>query len=360
MIFCFRSDASTMIGSGHVVRCLTLACALRDTGHEVIFVCRDLPDSLIEKIINQGFVCKVLEFDSGSYDPSHYSDEYAYWLAVSQEQDALQTIEAVSYCDWLIVDHYSLDIAWESQVRNVAERIMVIDDLANRKHDCDVLLDQNYYRHGMSRYAGLLPEHCMQLLGPKYALIRPEFVEAREQRRLWGKFDKYRVERIIIFMGGADKLNVTSKVLQAFPAKHDWNGHVDVVAGAINPYRKEVESLCQDDERFHFYCAPSYYVELMAQADLAIAAGGSSIWERCCIGLPGLCIAVADNQKELLLEVSKQGGQSILMTDPRYDGLKRALCHAIKDEMALKMQIEKGLALVDGNGVLKRVITCLN
>jgi UDP-2,4-diacetamido-2,4,6-trideoxy-beta-L-altropyranose hydrolase len=348
-----RVDASQYIGTGHVMRCLTLAQALRKKGHWVTFICRDLPANLIRKVTDQGFACKVLPFDLSSYDQSNYADEYAFWLGVSQQQDAAQTLEVIDSCDWLIVDHYGLDVVWESQLRTTAKRVLVIDDLANRPHECDVLLDQNYYQDAAVRYTGLLPNNCQQLLGPEYALIRPEFIKAREERHKLGKFNKSNIERILIFMGGADKSNATGKILQAFPYEDVWSGHVDVIVGALNPYRKEIELLCQGDERFYFHCAPNNYIALMTWADLAIAAGGSSTWERCCIGLPALMFSVASNQNAVALNVAALGAQEYMgkINDYSNETLSELLVTRLKKYEPLFQQIAKARKLVDGQGV---------
>src|SRR5690606_211919 len=170
-----RADASSRIGSGHVMRCLTLAERLREDGADMLFVCRVHDGNLVETIEQRGFSVATLS-------PAADRDElagYAGWLGVSQEDDARQTIKAIAAYgwkkfDWLVVDHYALDAQWESALRPLAGRILAIDDLANRKHDCDVLLDQILVANFERRYDGLVPENATRLLGPKYALLQPD------------------------------------------------------------------------------------------------------------------------------------------------------------------------------------------
>jgi len=181
-----RVDASLEIGTGHVMRCLTLAGELRCKDARIVFVCRELSGHLCDLIASKGFEVYRLGFDNVLSDKSSLCSEngntdnqpaHAAWLGVDQYTDAQQTIDVLqkdSPWDWLIVDHYALGAYWESAMRGVANKIMAIDDLSDREHDCNLLLDQNYFQEPNKRYKGLLPEHCETLLGPNYALLRPE------------------------------------------------------------------------------------------------------------------------------------------------------------------------------------------
>lgn len=185
----FRVDSATQIGSGHLMRCLTLATALREKGATCAFVCRSHPNNLIALLRQKGFT--VYELPQGTEPRS--SDD----LGVPLEVDAQQTqtlLEKLGQVDWLVVDHYGIDANWERFLRPWVKRIFVIDDLADRPHDCDVLLDQNY-THRQDRYDGLVPAHCSLLLGPQYALLRSEFIAAREKLEKEGRppFDARKV-----------------------------------------------------------------------------------------------------------------------------------------------------------------------
>jgi len=190
-----RTDSSVQIGTGHVMRCLTLADELRERGAEIVFVCRD-------------FAGNLCGYTEGNL-------KHAAWLGADWQTDARQVEEIIkdfnTHPDWLVVDHYALDERWERYLRSYVKKIMVIDDLADRPHDCDLLLDQNFYENLESRYDGLAPSGCKKLLGPKYALLRPEF---REERKNLRKRDGY-VKRIMIFFGGSDPTNETTKALEA-------------------------------------------------------------------------------------------------------------------------------------------------
>lgn len=291
-----RVDSSVPMGSGHLMRCLTLAGELKESGAEISFICRNHPGNLNHLVKQKGFCLYELSGLPRQKDEDiKYENEYAGWLAVPWQQDAGETIGVIEKhgrLDWMVIDHYGLDERWEKRLRPHTSKIMVIDDLANRRHDCDLLLDQNLYENMEQRYDGLVPDSCKQLLGPQYALLRPEFCEARAHLR---KRDGI-VRRILIFFGGSDPTNETKKALDAIKLLDRPDIAVDVVVGANNPHRDEIREICADMPNTSYYCQVENMAELMANADLAIGAGGAAAWERCYLGLPTLIIIIAENQ----------------------------------------------------------------
>jgi len=220
--------------------------------------------------------------------------------------DAAQTKAALTdsaRTDWLIVDHYGLDRSWESAMRPFVRRIMVIDDLADRPHDCDVLLDQNYYKNLEHRYEGLVPEHCLKLLGPTYALLRPEFFEARRHLRQRDGL----VRRILVFLGGGDSQNVTSKVIEAIALTSHPEIVLDVVIGSTNPHHEQIAALCSLRRNARLHIQVENMAALMALADLSIGAGGATTWERCLLGLPTLTVVFAANQEQTTIDLADTG-----------------------------------------------------
>ena len=311
MLAVIRADASTSIGSGHVMRCLTLAHRLKkEKNVKVVFVMRVLPGNLIDMVEKQGFeVLKLLPANQ-----KYSLNGYGLWLTVPMEVDAQQTIEVLQHylqehcfdvADRLIVDSYALNEQWEQVLRPYCREIMVIDDLANRKHDCDILLDQNFYLNKDVRYAGLVPEHCKMLLGPEHALLREEFYEAKKHLR---KRDG-NIRNILVFYGGSDLTNETEKAIKALVQLHDegYNFTADVITGVSNSRREKIKNLCSKYHFFHYYCQVSNMAEFMNKADLMLGAGGSTTWERLYMELPTLVTAVAENQIQGCRDCSQAG-----------------------------------------------------
>lgn len=307
----FRADASNLVGSGHVMRCLTLAQRLRkEENAKVVFIMRRLSGNLIDLVRKQGFDVLVLP----PADQDYELEGYGLWLTVPMEVDAQQTIEALQHyfqahgcdvVDRLIVDSYALDEQWELMLRPYCREIMVIDDLANRRHDCDILLDQNFYLNKDVRYVGLVPEHCKMLLGPDHALLREEFYEAKKHLR---KRDG-NIKNILVFYGGSDLTNETEKAIKALVQLHDegYNFTADIITGISNSRKEKIEKICSKYQFFHYYCQVSNMAEFMNKADLMLGAGGSTTWERLYMELPTLVTAVADNQVKCCEECEKAG-----------------------------------------------------
>ncbi|GAM09647.1 UDP-2,4-diacetamido-2,4, 6-trideoxy-beta-L-altropyranose hydrolase [Geobacter sp. OR-1] len=345
MRFVIRADASVAIGSGHVMRCLTLAEALRGEGSEVLFVARRLAGDSIELIGSRGFDVRSLP-GGDRFDP-----------AVDAEQMA--AILAEYRPDWLVVDHYGISSDWEVVVRPHVGSIMVIDDLADRPHDCDLLLDQNLTDGMASRYVGLLPPHCRTFIGPKYALLRPEFINVR--KRVGCRTGQ--VDRLFIFFGGSDPTGETGKALRAISKLGRLEISIDVVVGAANPQLAEIKALCHEMPQVSFHFQVDNMAELMARADLAVGAGGTTTWERCFLGLPALLVVVADNQSALATTVAKAGlvrllGDSATVTE---ESLSASLSEAIARPDELQQMSQACLELFGGreSPLHNDIVACL-
>ena len=348
MKIAFRTDASSQIGTGHFMRCLTLADELKKQGVHIRFISRNLPPHLSEMLSE-----KAMEYMPLSTDATQERiDELAHssWLGTSQTQDAQATVKALAsqLWDWIVVDHYALDLRWERTIRANCKNLMVIDDLADRQHDCDVLLDQNYYADMQTRYIDKVPEHCQLLLGPRYALLREEFRTLREKI----KVRTGDVKKILVFFGGVDAGNYTSLAIQAL-AELNSRQQVDVVIGAHHPNREDIQQSCV----YHGFICHVQTVsmaELMAEADLAIGAGGTATWERCCLGLPTINFCLADNQRKLIGD-----GASVGLFYAPISG--RALLEVIRDHLRnllenpslIKLISEGAIKFVDGKGTLR-------
>ena len=215
MLVFFRTDASTRIGTGHVMRCLTLAHALREIGYECVFIHRTHQGNLADVIRERGFSVILLPQPDTTSGITADGD-YSAWLGVSQEIDAEQSITAIDgmQSDWMDVDHYSLDAEWETKLKMHVGKILSIDDIANRNHVSDVLLDQNFGSE-QAKYKEYVKDDCTILAGSEYSLLRPEFQKWREislkRRDTCNKLDS-----ILISMGGVDTDNITGKVLKCY------------------------------------------------------------------------------------------------------------------------------------------------
>ena len=317
----FRVDASLKMGTGHVMRCLTLAQVLKENGANVEFICRKHEGSLIDKIRSSGFVTHELEV----YKEIEVDNRLAHsqWLGATQQQDADDCIDILKAdkSDWLIVDHYALDEQWQKRLNPYYEKLMVIDDLADRKHQCDILLDQTFGRQ-QEDYSGLTSKDCQLLLGSKYALLRPEFAKWRVyslERR-----SKTEFKQLLINMGGVDPDNVTGNVLDELK-KCSLPSDIDiiVVMGIAAPHLESV--------RFKAGTLPykvevkvnvNNMAEVMANADIAIGASGATTWERCCLGLPTIQLITAYNQEFIAQKLNKINAIKLVEIDDVVENLE--------------------------------------
>jgi len=351
MKIAFRVDASVQIGTGHVMRCLTLADELTQRNAQIRFVSRHLPEYLANLLEAKGY--ELARLDSAEDDADLDELSHARWLGCSQAQDAKACITALSdrAWDWLIVDHYALDSRWESRLRQSARKILAIDDIADRRHDCDMLLDQNFYADMNTRYAGKVPDHCRLLLGPRYALLREEFRQLREQV----ESRKGPVHRILVFFGGVDADNYTGRAIRALTDRGVADMHVDVVIGAQHRCREAIEAACLRDH-FTRHVQTNRMAELMAAADLSIGAGGGATWERCCLGLPTIAIGTAENQRRQVADAAAEGLVYAPDLKHEFDSVIGNHIRSLVENSCLRQLISRNaMQAVDGRGVLRVV-----
>lgn len=337
----FRTDASRQIGSGHVLRCVTLAEALHEIGIQSHFICASHEGNLIHWLAQEK-KCAVSALPEKVFN---------------QPAACAEQIENLGQPpDWLVVDHYGLDAEWEKALQPHTKRLMVIDDLADRPHHCDLLLDQNL-NPNPTRYDTLVPAPCNKLLGPQYALLREEFRQARLHKT---SPHRGQLNQLLVFFGGSDPGNETGKVLSALNQLKIPNLTVDVVIGSLNPHRNTLITTYQAMPGVRFHHDIHYMARLMREADLMVGAGGTTSWERCCVGLPALVITIADNQVALTHHLAQAGivfhlGASSQVSATDIGNALQALRtnpHKLSEAAML------GSSLVDGQGV-KRVIEAM-
>lgn len=351
----FRADASLTIGTGHVMRCLTLADGLHAHGVRCHFVCREHPGNLIDEIVARGHSVSVLPMmDELTFEKmgSDWQLAHSDWLGTSWQTDATQTIEAIKGIqpDWLIVDHYALDVRWEKALRPLCQNLMLIDDLADRTHDCDMLLNQNLGRSA-DDYKGLLPADCVLLIGPMYALLRPEFAALREYSL--ARREHPQLRHLLITMGGVDKDNATGAVLNALrKAALPSDCNITVVMGPHAPWLNEVQKQAEQMPwKTEVKVNIQNMARLMAESDLAIGAAGSTSWERCAMGLPSGIVVLADNQIDIAKKL-EAAGAAIAIT---LDCLGKKIDLLLKSTKALPEMSKLAAQITEGTGLIRVV-----
>lgn len=360
MIFLFRVDASNIIGSGHVSRCITLANEIKLRGDVCVFVCRNHSYNLGDLILKNGHQLYLLPMGNYLFPELELNSyvNYSSWLAVNWKTDAEETCRIVKLIkpDWLVVDHYAIDAMWEGVLEKNVKNIMVIDDLANRTHRCKLLLDQNL-GHTTHDYSDLVPSYSCLLVGPRYALLRPEFQSNRSCSS--NRPFKRPFKRILVSLGGVDVDNVTGQVLKrlnsiklSFPIK------VDVMLPSGAPH---VDKVRKQAEQLSFEVAVnvglSNVAELMCKADIAIGAAGASAWERCCLGLPTLLIPLAENQVSGAAALCNAGAAKMISNIYSNDAIFENELLSILDLCVLRDMSRAASEITDGEGVMRVVDT---
>lgn len=341
----FRADASRQIGTGHVTRCVTLAQYLLQHRVESVFICRAADGHLIDDIQASGF--EVVKIFSDVTESTGYDLLSNGWQADARQ--CLETLSAYGQADWLIVDHYSLDARWERMIRPLAKRIMVIDDLADRPHDCDYLLDQTYGEDG-SRYHGLLPVGCRTLFGAPYVLLRPEFAMTRG--RSAPQVLPVDPKIVHVFFGGTD-VNANTLRFATLLLEHFLEIQLKVVVGRGITFEPELKKLADRyGPRLWWEKGIARMAECMASCDVAIGAPGMATWERACLGLPAAYIAVSKNQVPVLENLALRGlclflGVDNAITESYFT---KAFESFLGDHPRLVAMQERGMSAIDGLG----------
>lgn len=335
----FRVDSSPGIGIGHIMRCLTLAETLRDSGAECLFVCRNHAGNSSHLARERGFGVELLETGSAVRSES--------WLGVTQAVDADQTCAVLENeaADWLVVDHYAIDAEWETAVRKRFPdlKLMVIDDRVNRPHDCHLLLDQTAGRQA-GDYRGLVKSETCILAGTDHAMLRSRFRELREQKAFASQQPE---TTVFVFLGGGENGSVLERVLgglEAVARKHPIA--VSVVAGADHARLKQGRET--SGYRLELLGFAGDVAERMAHATINIGACGTATWERCCLGAASVVMSLADNQEEIFSILDRE--QAALCVPP----VDTAICEAVEKlvtDQELRQRISGNAArLCDGRG----------
>jgi len=358
-----RADAGVAMGIGHVMRCLTLLEQLGKSvaGIDVLFICRDHRGHLADLISERGYSVHLLPVNA-SVGADEMKSLHARWLGELPNCDAEQTASAIqahfgSMIDWLIVDHYGIDASWHRRLRTQAGCLMVIDDLADRQYDCDLLLDQTYGKDA-SRYLPWVNNSCRVLAGTDFALLREEFQRAGESIESF-RNQAWPPRKLLVTLGGGDPNNVTGEVLEALAEHRNLFDQVTVVLGHANPYMETLRENYQSLD-VTLLQAVSNMAQLMREHDLAIGAAGSTSWERCAVGLPTVSVVAADNQKTIASKLQAAGAVQIIECPITAARLYSTLALWLDNRTAYIKAVRASINICDGHGatrVCKELVT---
>jgi len=273
----FRVDSSNIIGTGHVFRCLNIA--YHYNSENIFFICKNHNYNINSKI-----PYKLFELESSNNLNTNINS----WLGESEEDDAKKTIEIIKNyeVDWLIIDHYSINKKWENMLKKYVKKILVIDDYIDRVHDCDIVLNQQFSQEEGDRI--YKKSYC----GNDYLILHHKYFNMNVEKKI-----SKRIERINIFMGGADTPNITENII--FLLK-DYDIILDVIIGKSNNNYQEILELTKNIKNVNIYYDLDFIGDLFLQADLCIGSLGGTSYERCLMKTPSLCVCIAENQKTVL------------------------------------------------------------
>jgi UDP-2,4-diacetamido-2,4,6-trideoxy-beta-L-altropyranose hydrolase len=331
----FRADASQAIGGGHIFRCLTLADALAQRGWRCVFVVSAETATTLQRLCHAPYDVHLLP-------PGKEADPHALRSAVGEG------------CSLLVLDNYSLGACYEAGCRDWAHQILVIDDLANRSHECDILLDQNFGRNPLD-YRGFVPAFTKILAGATFALLRAEFAAARSMS-LARREEGVPAQRVLISLGFTDVGGITARVVDA-ALEANTGAKLDVVVGEQAKSLSHLRSLETASDGVVLHFDPSDMCHLMVQADIGIGAAGTTSWERCCVGLPTILLVLANNQRFVARNLARIGAARLLEVDTGdiKPNLINAL-HELFNSKAARVSLARAAAQVtDGLGA-KRLI----
>jgi len=348
----FRVDVASHMGTGHLQRCLTLASQLKKKFIRCVFFVRQHDGNLLSIIDDNNFEYSVI----GSSVNKSFSDRHSEWLGVSQKEDAEDFLKSASTfkIDLLVIDHYSIDSVWEGYVKNkLSIHIVVIDDLANRVHLSDILIDQNYWPNIDVRYNDLLPDHSLKLLGPKYALLKPMYEEMRQSNI--GHNERAELGSILVNFGGVGNFLLWQMVIPALLQCLNYNFHI--ITGKLPAEHYAIlHDLVEEAPHIKMQETTDKMPELMNTSIYCLGACGSTVWERFCLGLNSALIDIAENQKELVEGLYRSNlidylGDIESVTTNKIQGFLNSL--NLEDEK-YKHRRKRIMQIVDGKGT-KRI-----
>jgi UDP-2,4-diacetamido-2,4,6-trideoxy-beta-L-altropyranose hydrolase len=345
----FRVDSSTEMGIGHLMRCLTLAKAIKNKYKAGMYFFTRASQGNINHLITPAG-CKLIEM-SPHKRVTTTPLQHSQWLGASQDEDAKEFISLtnklnITSYDLLIIDHYAIDVEWETLVAPKADKLFVIDDLGDRKHKCDYLLDQTF-NCSAAKYQDLVPSQCTFMLGTRYALLRDEFQISTND--IINTRDAIMGNTILIMFGGTDPDNLSLIALKIVTSRDDVN-IINIIMGPSALHLKSISEYCKNDNRIRLHVSPNNIAELMLTSTLAVGAAGTTSWERCAMGLPSVVVIQADNQRQIGRELETEGVLTVLEIHEMKKGLHNAIDHWLSTGVISEFDITLCTQICDGLG----------
>lgn len=273
--FVFRWDAGKNVGNGHFMRCSVLSKELLKRGHKVTALFKQVPDQLHTWLTNLGVSA----------------------FSISADSDGLKELSDINEfipIDWLVIDHYDIDYQWENEARQFSYRIMVIDDLANRHHNCDLLLDQNVPNQLQKSYFNLVPNHCVQAIGLSYLLAQASFYIHSIQPK----------SGTLVFLGGGDHSQALSSLLKKLLKRTEYHPLKVLVTSDYLPL-PYWQSIVKDIGQIH--CDLVDPAVLYRSVSRAVVRCGFVSYELALLGVPSVNIHSSLVQAEVAKELECLG-----------------------------------------------------
>lgn len=342
----FRADASHDEGGGHLVRTLVIARELAKRGHDCILASLEGSIDLIPGGIN-------------SLPRANFSLKQIKKFEYSNPKALFEKLPANWNPDLCFIDSYCLQKEYQTELRKFTSKLAVLDDMPWREHDADILIDPTLNRKS-DEYKLLVPPTTKLLCGVEYAPLRAEFFEARQKLNLGTFRSQYNTRKhILVSVGLTDPENITAIMLNGLlEVQNEFD--ITVLISSKSPFEQEIDSLIQ---QFKFNAkilrSHSHMADLLSTCDLVIGAGGSSSWERCCLGVPALQVILADNQKDVTESLARTGAiQSLgLMRDFSPEIVTKSVSKVLANSQTLTQMRKAALNVCDGLGA-ERIADC--
>jgi len=353
MKIAIRVDSSSKIGIGHLIRCRSLANYLKAAGHSILFICRDHIGNSINILHKDKFKVKILQKNIVKINKINNGGNYRNWLGVTQYNDANDTLKAFhdDDIDWLIVDHYGISLQWHRILRSKVKKIMVIDDIAKNRFDCDVLINQNYI-FGLSKmYKKLINKKTISFLGPKYCILDPEYNKYKVSKNYIPK----KIHSVFIYFGGEDSYNLIQLTINVF--NYDKLKHLKLLIvlpqNLTKQTKKNISILSKERGNIILYPPQKVLAPIISKTQLAIGAGGTTLWERIYFKIPSIIISMAQNQKKSCVALSENSIIKYLgnAKEINIKKLYLAINSFIKDPVEIKKQFNLSKSLKIGLGI---------